>query len=136
MKKRKVNKLIRKAAKDGGIQVDFITGGKRTSVLHGSDDFGGVSIFATRGDDGKIRSVDYAASRRNNSLDNYDIYLPCSVDNGRKFMKAIGREIDNLLVNPETMNAFANKIDRLPGMANNDMSTYVSLNEGEYSLWA
>ena len=134
MKKRKVNKLLRKAAKDGGIQVDFITGGKRTSVLHESDDFGYVSIFATRGDDGKIRSVDYAASRRNNSLNNYDISLFCSVDNGRKFLKAIGREIDNLLVNPDTMNTFANKIDRLPGMADYDMSTYVSLNEGEYSV--
>ena len=135
MKKRKVNKLIRKAAKDGGIQVDFITGGKRTSFLHGSDDFGDVSIFATRGDDGKIRSVDYAASRRNNSLNNYDIYLLCPVDNGRNFLKAIGREIDNLLVNPDTMNTFANKIDRLPGMADYDMSSYVSLNEGEYSVW-
>ena len=134
MKKRKVNKLLRKAAKDGGIQVDFITGGKRTSILHGSDNFGDVSIFATRGDDGKIRSIDYKASRRNNSLNNYDIYLFCSVDNGRKFLKAIGREIDNLLVNPDTMNTFANNIDRLPGMADYDMSTYVSLNEGEYSV--
>ena len=136
MKIRKVNKLLRKAAKDGGIQVDFITGGKRTSVLHGSDEFGYGSIFATRGDDGKIRSVDYAASRRDNSLNNYDISLLCSVDNGRKFLKAIGRELDNLLVDPDAMNTFANKIDKLPSMADNDMATYVSLNEGEYSVWA
>ena len=67
-------------------------------------------------------------------MSHYDISLFCSVDNGRKFLKAIGREIDNLLVNPDTMNTFANKIDRLPGMADYDMSTYVSLNEGEYSV--
>ena len=134
MKKRKVHKLLRQAAKDGGIQVDFITG-KRLVDLYGSDQYGSVAMSAYRDKKGKLSFIEYTASRDDNTSSFNELRLHCWVDNGRKFLKPFGNELGNLSVDSGNIYAFAKTIDSLPGVDDSDISTHVSLNGGEDSVW-
>ena len=134
MKKRTVNKLLRKAAKAGGIQVDFITG-KRLVDLYGSDQYGSVILSAYRDKKGKLSSVEYTANRDDNASSFSELRLYCWVDNGRKFLKSVGNELGNLSVDSGNIYTFAKKIDSLPGVDDSNISTHVSLNGGEDSVW-
>ena len=134
MKKRTVNKLLRKAAKAGGIQVDFITG-KRLVDLYGLDRYGSVIMSAYRDNKGILSSVEYTANRDDNASSFNELRLYCFVDNGRKFLKSVSNELGNLSVDSGNIYTFAKRIDSLPGVDDSNISTNVSLNGGEDSVW-
>ena len=130
MKTKKARKLLRKAAKAGGIQVDSIT---NFFELKGSyDDGGDVQIVAYRADTGKIDTVSYYIDPDGDPLTRDDIYVHCYTKNAKKFLKAVAPEFNELSLGPGNIDDFASKIDGLPGVANGDKSTLVGLYGAEY----
>ena len=81
MKTKKTRKLLRKAAKAGGIQVDSIT---NFFELKGSyDDGGDVQIVAYRADTGKIDTVSHYIDPDGDPLTRDDIYVHCYTKNAK-----------------------------------------------------
>ena len=136
MQTKKVKKLLRRVANANGVEIDSITGNDVVQML-GSNDMGyEVRIAAYRNNAGKIDRLIYSVNSGGRTSTFDDLYVSCEVDNGQKFVKSIGEDFSNLMVGPGNIQSFANAVDDLPGVADGDSSTFVSLYGGQYNAYA
>tara|TARA_Y100000004_G_scaffold197227_1_gene270538 strand:+ start:1271 stop:1636 length:366 start_codon:yes stop_codon:yes gene_type:complete len=113
--KNNARKLLKRAARNNGIEIDSITGSRKKVDLYGSREFDDVLISASvRGR--KIKEFSFYSDS--------GLYASVKVSRPGRFIDALGDISDYRVFSAQS---FADELDKLDGVSKGQFSTYVSV---------
>ena len=133
MKTKKIKRLLRRAAKRNGFEIDEITGKRKDDVYLFAENSSGspVLIGAERNEKGKVLAVGYLNSGVNVNDRSDDVFVNVDVKNFKKFINNIDVVFGfDYLVTPQNIETIAEAIDSVPGLAPGSFSTYIQIGDG------
>ena len=137
MKIKTIKRLLRRAAKRNGFEIDVITGKGKDDVKLFAEHSNGSSVLlgANRSQRGVVESCGYLNSGFTLYDRSDDIYADIKVRNFKKFINNIDGHFD-YLVTPQNIESIAERIDSVPGVSPGAFSTFISINEGQVTAFA